>query len=223
MERLVFRSLPKTYTEEHVLSRLTLGENADPEDIACARELIRAAESVADPKAILRLSLLTDRDDAHIWVDGVQLDCTTLAENFRGRYRVFPYVCTCGTELEDWSRTLTDPLHLFWADQIKLFYLGVVQNHLFQYVRREFLPTGHLSHINPGSLKQWPLTQQRILFSLVGDVTGEIGVTLTESCLMVPSKSTSGILFESETAYENCSLCPLVNCPGRRAPYEKNA
>jgi hypothetical protein len=34
---------------------------------------------------------------------------------------------------------------------------------------------------------------------------------------MLPSKSSSGIAFESEVFYENCQFCPLENCPNRRA------
>ena len=81
------------------------------------------------------------------------------------------------------------------------------------------MPAGHLSHMNPGSLPQWPLSQQRVLFSLLGDVTGAIGVELTESCLMIPAKSTSGILFDSDTEYNNFRFCPMENCPGRSAPF----
>ena len=47
-----------------------------------------------------------------------------------------------------------------------------------------------------------------------------IGVRLTESCLMIPNKSLSGLLFPSEFGYENCAVCPREGCRGRRAPYD---
>jgi len=64
--------------------------------------------------------------------------------------------------------------------------------------------------------------QQRELFTLLGDTRGPVGVELTETCLMVPVKSVSGIFFPSETHYENCQLCPRETCPGRRAPYDSD-
>lgn len=48
----------------------------------------------------------------------------------------------------------------------------------------------------------------------------EIGLELTDSCLMLPYKSVSGIAYEAEATFENCMLCPRENCPTRRAPYD---
>ena len=72
----------------------------------------------------------------------------------------------------------------------------------------------------PGSLADWPITQQQQLFSLFGDVEAKIGVRLTDSFLMLPMKSVSGVYFPTETSFESCRLCPRKVCPGRRAPYD---
>jgi len=45
-------------------------------------------------------------------------------------------------------------------------------------------------------------------------------VTLTDSFIMVPLKSASGLLFPTESTYENCQLCPREACPNRRMPYD---
>ena len=74
--------------------------------------------------------------------------------------------------------------------------------------------------MNPGSLADWPLEEQRHLFRLLGEPRKAIGVELTESFLMVPIKSVSGLRFPSGAHYENCQLCPRDPCPGRRAPYD---
>ena len=75
--------------------------------------------------------------------------------------------------------------------------------------------------MNPGSLPDWPITEQAKLFSLLGDVKALIGVTLTESMLMLPTKSVSGVYFETERNFENCELCARENCPGRRKPFDE--
>ena len=43
---------------------------------------------------------------------------------------------------------------------------------------------------------------------------------LTDTFLMVPIKSVSGIFFPTEVSFESCQLCPRENCIGRRAPYD---
>jgi predicted transcriptional regulator len=74
--------------------------------------------------------------------------------------------------------------------------------------------------MNPGSLTDWPLREQRALFSLLGDVQATVGVELTNSLLMVPTKSVSGIFFPAEESFASCQLCPREACPNRRAPYD---
>ncbi|MBR4444183.1 MAG: hypothetical protein IKS52_13050, partial [Clostridia bacterium] len=78
-----------------------------------------------------------------------------------------------------------------------------------------------VSCVNPGSLADFPLPCQRPLFDLLGEGPDRIGLQLTPSFLMLPYKSGSGIYFESGKRYENCSLCPRLTCPGRRAPYSE--
>ena len=75
--------------------------------------------------------------------------------------------------------------------------------------------------MNPGSgdVDLWPITEQSKLFDLIGDVQRDVGVTLTESCLMVPTKSLSGLFFPSDVKFINCQRCTRSNCPGRKADY----
>ena len=47
-----------------------------------------------------------------------------------------------------------------------------------------------------------------------------MGVRLTDSFLMVPNKSVSGIFFPAEVTFTSCQLCQRGVCPGRRAPFD---
>lgn len=63
------------------------------------------------------------------------------------------------------------------------------------------------------------LTEQRTLFSLFGDE--DVGVTLSDSCLMQPLKSVSGLIglgpAERVLAFGSpCDRCELYNCAMRR-------
>jgi predicted transcriptional regulator len=72
-----------------------------------------------------------------------------------------------------------------------------------------------------GDVTVWPIEQQQGLFSLLDDVEGAIGVKLMESCLMVPNKTTSGILFTTEEDFRSCEVCHREDCPSRHAPFNK--
>ena len=78
---------------------------------------------------------------------------------------------------------------------------------------------GPLSNMSPGSLEDWPITEQTKLFSIFGDTERLVGVRLSDSLLMVPRKSISGILFPSEEGFVACQLCDRERCPGRKVPY----
>lgn len=82
---------------------------------------------------------------------------------------------------------------------------------------------GDMAKMSPGSLPEWPVTQQPILFSLLDGLPAEIGVRLTDSCLMLPSKSVSGFFFASQSNFVNCRFCPILSCPNRSARYQPTA
>ena len=44
-------------------------------------------------------------------------------------------------------------------------------------------------------------------------------LTLTDSYLMLPTKSVSGVYFETEKSFNSCQLCTREMCPSRRAAY----
>jgi hypothetical protein len=149
----------------------------------------------------------------------VRFNSRVLRINLDSAHRVFPYVATCGAELWEWMNGLEDMLHRFWADAIAEMAVRVASQALDEHLAERYRP-GSLSRMNPGSLGEWPIREQRALFKLLGDPEELIGVQLLKSCLMVPNKSVSGIQFPTEDGFVNCQLCPREDCPGRRAPYD---
>lgn len=183
------------------------------------RALAATAEPLIRPKAVYRQAYVESRDEGGVVVDGVALRSRVLSVNLENVHRVFPFVVTCGAEVDAWAKGLTDMLEQFWADALMESVLHAAFQAVSDDIARRHIP-GRTGVMNPGSLKDWPIEQQRELFTLIGDVRGQIGVELTDSFLMVPVKSVSGLRFPTETSYENCSLCPRDPCPGRRAPYD---
>ena len=214
----VLDNIPVTLEPETVMKRLRVrGREAQMEEMA--RELIDIALPVARPRAVYAVSPINDRTDNTVDIDGVRLTSRVLRINLDKVNRVFAYVATCGREMHELTVPSTDLLKAYCLDIIKMMVLGSAMTYLTRYIDNRYRP-GRMSHMNPGSLKDWPLTQQKELFSILGDVEAAIGVTLTDGMAMVPIKSTSGIYFATEIRFESCQLCPNEGCIGRRAPYD---
>jgi hypothetical protein len=189
------------------------------DDAYAARRLIAEAETIARPKALSTVGYIDSKADDAVAVNGVTLTSRVLRVNLEGAQRVFVYVATCGTELEAWGRGKDDIMESFWADGIMLQAVRSAGTALTAFLEAAYRP-GRLAHMNPGSLQDWPLREQRPLFSLAGDVEERIGVRLTDSYLMVPAKSVSGLYFPTEETFESCQLCGREVCPNRRAPFD---
>jgi len=217
MEPIVLDNIPFDPSIDELLHSLHIGP--DDEDAGRIRRLARQAAQVARPKVLYRQAYVDARGDNHVVLDGIRLTSRVLRVNLEGVHRVFPHVATCGRELDEWSGSLTDMIERYWADRIKEMALAAAVSAFIADLDERLRP-GKTAVMDPGSLEDWPLAQQGQLFSILGDVAKLIGVELTDSFLMVPIKSVSGLRFPTEKNFQSCRLCERQNCPGRRAPYD---
>jgi len=187
-----------------------------------AREIRRAAreaQKVARPKAVYDACFVEKKGDDTVAFGGATFNSRVLRVNLDEAERVFPFVATCGRELADHAAGVDDVLVSFALDMVMQRALHSAVTFLRNHLEQRFA-LGQTATMNPGSLDDWPLTEQRQLFSVFGDVKKLIGVELTDGFLMVPVKSVSGIIFPTEIRFESCQLCPREPCPGRRAKYD---
>lgn len=184
-------------------------------------DMVAEAEAAARPIVLFSVLPVSHASDTRVRVGTTELDSPLVLRKLGEVGRCFPYIATCGRELEAWSLQYQgDPLSEFWADEIKKALLRCLLGAFFAHLKSHYRTGGHLAALNPGSLKDWPISGQEQLFTILGGrefVRETIGVTYNDSFLMEPTKSVSGIAFESGTFYENCQYCPLDNCPNRRA------
>jgi len=204
----------------------SIGLEDDPTDENCTRatEMLAQALAIAKPKYVYCIAALEEKGNNFIIVEGRRFESKLIRKNLDQAHRIIAYVATCGVEIEEWSLQFTDLTEQFWADELKLLILHQCYGNLNKTIKSTYFPAQDLSHMSPGSLADWPLSGQIPLFELIGTVTEDIGVTLTESLFMLPSKTVSGFYFSSasnafEGHYENCKFCPMPNCPGRRMDY----
>ncbi len=185
------------------------------------RFLLEEALRVARPKAAYKLSAVGHPDDGIIVIDDVEIQSRVMQVNLKECHRAFPFVATCGMELEAWSKTLNSTLESFWGDTISILALGTAVDAFKKHLKQMF-GVGATSCMNPGSLEDWPLLEQHKIFSLLSGACAAIGVRLNQSAMMIPLKSVSGLEFESGEAFHNCQLCSREKCPGRRALYDEH-
>ncbi len=216
----VFNSIPVDLEPDKVLKSMGMrGGNQQVERVV--QELVEVTRSIAKPKVVYKVSYVDDKDGDTVTIDGVRFTSRVLRINLDQVGRVFPYIATCGTELEKIAVPSNDVLKSFCFEEIKIMVLRSAITY-FSNRLTEHYALGKMSRMSPGSgpLEVWPLAQQKELFSLFGDTEELIGVRLTKSCVMVPLKSASGIYFPTEITFESCQLCLRKKCIGRRAPYD---
>ena len=193
-----------------------------PDAEKAAQTLFDKTVERLEPKSLISAKYIENR-----YKDGsetvFQVDTTT----FRGKvlseldnvHRLFPYIATCGHEMDTYDTSSLDMLAFFWLDTLKIMALGAARLTTAQYIKNTYA-IEKVSSVNPGSgnIDIWPLQELSGIFNLL-DQGAPIGVQLTESSLMVPNKTISGMFYESETTFTSCKYCERENCPGRKEPF----
>ena len=179
--------------------------------------LIETIAPIMNPKAVYSVSFVDKIEGDNVTIGDTVFTSKVVRMNLEKVGRVFPYIVTAGVELDvvDLSKGLSAML----LDQVKNVVVTKANLYLKNHITEKY-GIKRLSSVGPGKLDEWPITQQRELFSLFGDNVDRIGVSLTKTCLMVPVKTVSGLLFPSEAGFESCELCSREKCMGRRAAFD---
>jgi hypothetical protein len=208
---------------EYEISRILLFEKLRMKEGSNHREqldrLIQEAKDIAHPRAIYRMAYITSRGDTHVVAEGLRFESRVMAVNLDKQHRFFGFIVTSGRELDDWGNGKTDLLERYWVGSINEAIVVSARSFLEKHIKKNF-GLAKAARMSPGSLPDWPLQEQQVLFELLGDTRMSIGVTLSESMLMTPIKSVSGIFFDNDEGFASCRLCPREICPGRKAPYD---
>ncbi len=184
--------------------------------------LIDEVQAIGKPKALYKVSFIEEKGADFVTMDGVRFTSPALRKNLDAVERVFPYIATCGTEMDD--------IEIEQGNMQKKMRIAFLKGHLLQtsmqYLGAHLVQqykVSNVSSMNPGSgdTSVWPFEQQRDLFAMCGDVERFIGVRLTKTLVLVPEMSVAGIFFPTETNFESCQLCHRENCYLRRAPFDK--
>lgn len=217
----ILDNIPIHLDVEQVLKELHLNERREQFDVV--GKLVEIANSVVQPKVVYEMSYVDNKNEDTVDIGGIKFTSRVLRVNLDKVGKVFPFVITIGKELEDRMASFDNLLEQYYLDEIGNIALGLIRNYLTEHLKKEYR-IEQMSDMYPGmgDLQVWPITQQKQLFSLFGNVEALIGVKLTPSFLMIPRKSESGIYFPAEVKFTSCQICSRERCEGRQAPYDKD-
>ena len=167
-----------------------------------------------------RFSLVVERGG--VTLGGTYLSSSTLADHLRGCKEAFLTAFTLGPGVDALIKRceLTDmplvPVLQACAAVYTEEQADAAQEDIRTYARDRNLYLR--PRYSPG-YGDFPLSCQRFLFEAL-QVSKKIGITLTESCLMLPMKSITGVVGLSPDPslchVGRCMACASENCPFRR-------
>ncbi|MGN0961953.1 MAG: hypothetical protein ACI4PP_00075, partial [Clostridia bacterium] len=100
METILVDHIPVKVTKEDVLRKL--GMPADHRFGSDIEEVIAEAEPIANAKLLYAEAKIEARTEDTVTIGGVEFKGKDLAEALKGVDTVYPYICTCGRELNDY-------------------------------------------------------------------------------------------------------------------------
>lgn len=216
----VLTTIPFELDTPQLLRRAHLAPgSADAAEFA---RMVDTAREVACPKAGYREAFIEAKGEDTVTVVGITFTSRMLRQNLDQAERVFAFIVTCGRELDAHAPPAGEFLEEFWWDLIKADVLTAGMKFLLDHLNRRYLLAKTATmHPGSGDADVWPIEQQKQLFALLGDVTSELGVELTDTCLMVPNKTISGIRFATELDFRSCQVCQRAVCPNRAAAFDE--
>lgn len=149
-----------------------------------------------------------------------------IGNRLRGAEALAVFLCTAGEGIETWSREETkkgDPVKAFIIDSLGSLTVETAMDMIQALLGKEMESQGMniTNRYSPGYC-HWHLSDQFNLFSLLPP--GFCGVKLTDSALMRPIKSVSGVIgigHSVEKKEYECSICDREDCIYRQLKLAK--
>ena len=216
METILVDHIPVKVTKEDVLRKL--GMPADHRYGSDIEKVIAEAETIANAKLLYAEAKIEARTEDTVTIGGVVFKGRDLADALKDVDTVYPYICTCGRELNDYAMNCKDLVKMLYLDYIAHFYLLQSSVELSDRVDNQ-LGTRSMC-MTPGSFDNWELKENIPIFMLLNKGEG-MGIMLNETGIMYPAKSVAGIRFKAPFCEDRCAICLKKDCGNRKADFDK--
>jgi hypothetical protein len=195
---------------------------APPRLVDAAGRTIERARTLAHPRAVYEVYETADAADGAVLLGTGKFTGKILSKVLGGSDLATVYAVTLGPELDGESSRLSaggDVLSSVLLDTAGSLVLARASlSFISRVYDTEAAPRGYsvTPPFGPGQCR-WDLAEQKVLFNLINP--SRIGITLTETFLMIPKKSVSGLLGigrpDAIFTKTPCQICDRKDCPGR--------
>ncbi|MDR3153027.1 MAG: hypothetical protein LBW85_01855 [Deltaproteobacteria bacterium] len=193
---------------------LTFFDRPLPYDSAFLREkvsrLLPEARALAKPWAAFAVCAPELSGGDLIRIGGRDFSSGLLVRELGSLPVVFPFLASEGWELARWSEGVGEDLRKA-AFAVRYIALHEAHDALERHIGERWEFPG-VSAVTPGTLEEWPLSEQRPLFDLMGPAAAVKGMALNGRLMLEPTVSGSGIYFHSPSGFHNCYLCRDDEC-----------
>lgn len=203
--------------EIHLL--LGYGEHTPDEDIStCISDIIYTLQKICNPVGCVVIEESKPIDKEHIQIgNSIFSTGKIITSAMRKADKIAIFTASVGKEFDAWCSKLKkddDILGLFISDAVGSVLAESTVSYIIRHLEKEAKYAGLkiTGNYSPGYC-DWELPEQKKLFSFFPDNT--TGITLTESCLMLPVKSVSGIIGIGENVEKKpygCEVCKMAHC-----------
>jgi hypothetical protein len=121
MESIVLDNITGEVKLQSIAQQLRVVEAG--EDYQRLKAIVIEAQTIAKPKAFFKAAYIDERGEDYVTIEGVRFNSKILAVNLEGVHRIYPFIATCGVELQEWSAGFVDLVENFWVDHIAEKYL----------------------------------------------------------------------------------------------------
>jgi hypothetical protein len=198
------------------------GSEPAPRVAGLVSDHIDAAQQLVKPSYSYLVSRVELVYGSSVLLDnGTVFNSEIVAHALKKADDVIVFALTIGNELEDEAARLAREGLILQATTLETIG-SLYTEHLADWLETRI---GDLAHVwgrtasrrfSPGHC-DWDVSQQKQVFRLLRDDCA--GIRLTDSCLMIPRKSISGIIGIGDsdiTDYNPCTTCDKQDCVGRR-------
>ena len=208
------------------ICRLLDSDKGGNRELVCTlvNEVLTEAEKYCELKAeyVIYPGFYFDRDSGAMIINGIEFfPGKIISAQLRKSESVAIFACTAGNWIGEMARELLNDkdylkgyIYDVAGSEIVEAVADLMQEKLSETMESEGL---HITNRYSPGYCGWNVSEQHKLFSLMPD--NFCGITLTESALMVPIKSVSGVIGIGPDVRHNpytCNICDAKDCIYRR-------
>jgi len=219
----LIESMPVVLSESRLLNKLHNGKTAasSKRTKRLIHKAVKETLSVIHPRGIYRIRPLPGPIDRIGVRKNASFTSKFLSRILRDSDSMVVFVITIGKEIDERIQynITKNPSYGFILDYVAAAAAEEAAEILQQFIRETLPDDKTVTYRYSPGYCDWPLSEQKQLFREIPHE--KIGVNLSDSCLMSPQKSVSGVFGVCSAelgikSINHCTMCKKKNCPYRR-------